>query len=421
VTQDLSGLPPGATAAPGAYVHVPFCAHRCTYCSFVALEGRSGENDFFEGVEREIRRRGGEEKIFLEGEEGPALPTDVGLGDAAPAATRRFDSVYFGGGTPSYVDPLRLAGVLGTFKEIFGISSNSEITTEANPDDLTSRKLSELRDLGVNRISIGVQSLVDAELVPLERRHDAAAARRAVREAVEAFGNVSADLMIGIPGQTRESLRASLEGILEAGVSHLSVYLLEIEKAPRLVALKRDQPGLFADDDEMADRWLEVDERLEKAGLPRYELSNWAKPGRESRHNLKYWTQVPVLGFGVAAHSFDGRRRWANTGMMSEYVRRARMGQPAVATFEEISGDSDFLRRKEGLMLRLRLSGGVPSSSFEEIRRALPEASALQLGDAFAAGLLEEIPAPASAGAPPRIRLTRKGVLLSNEVFSALV
>jgi oxygen-independent coproporphyrinogen-3 oxidase len=236
----------------------------------------------------------------------------------------------------------------------------------------------------------------------------------AVRKAVETFGNVSADLMIGIPGQTRASLRTSLEGLLEAGVSHLSVYLLETEKAPRLVALKRDEPGLFADDDEMADRWLDVDEQLEKAGLPRYELSNWAKPGRESRHNLKYWTQVPVLGFGVAAHSFDGKRRYANTGMMSEYVRRARMGESVTATFEEISEDSNFPRRKEGLMLRLRLAGGVPSSSFEEIRKALPEASAAQLGDAFAAGLLEE-------ASSSRVRLTRKGVLLSNEVFSALV
>ncbi len=391
MTRDRADLPPGATGAPGAYVHVPFCAHRCTYCSFVALEGREEERDFFEGVEREIRSRNGE----------------------APGGRLAFDSFYFGGGTPSYVDARRLGCLLGTFKEIFGLSSDTEITAEANPDDLDPAKLAGLQSIGVNRLSVGVQSLVDAELVPLERRHDAAAARKAVRAAVEAFGNVSADLMIGVPGQTRESLRASLEGLLEAGVSHLSVYLLEIEKAPRLMALKRGQPGLFADDDEMADRWLDVDERLEKAGLPRYELSNWAKPGRESRHNLKYWTQVPVLGFGVAAHSFDGKRRYANTGMMNEYLRRTRMGHPAAATFEEIPGDSDFLRRKEGLMLRLRLAGGVPSSSFEEIRKTLPEVSALQLGDAFAAGLLEETSSS--------VRLTRKGVLLSNEVFSALV
>ena len=392
MTQVPADLPPGATSAPGAYIHVPFCAHRCTYCSFVALEGKREEEDFFEGVEREVRSRSGEAAGGLKG----------------------FDTVYFGGGTPSYVDARRLGRLLGTLEEIFGISSNSEITAEANPDDLTSGKLAELRDLGVNRLSIGVQSLVDAELVPLERRHDAAAARKAVREAVAAFGNVSADLMIGIPGQTRDSLRASLDGLLEAGVRHLSVYLLEIEKAPRLVALKRERPELFADDDEMADRWLEVDERLEAAGLPRYELSNWARPGSESRHNLKYWTLVPVLGFGVAAHSFDGKKRFANTGMLAEYLKRTAAGASPFATFEETE-DSDFLRRKEGLMLRLRLAGGVPSYSFEEIRRALPGASARQLEDALLAGLLEEV------SSPPRVRLTRKGVLLSNEVFSALV
>ena len=118
-----------------------------------------------------------------------------------------------------------------------------------------------------------------------------------------------------------------MDGLLEAGVSHLSVYLLEIEKAPRLVALKKEHPELFADDDEMADRWVDVDERLTAAGLPRYELSNWARPGFESRHNLKYWTLVPVLGFGVAAHSFDGTKRYANTGMMAEYLKRTRGGR----------------------------------------------------------------------------------------------
>ena len=155
--------------------------------------------------------------------------------------------------------------------------------------------------------------------------------------------------------------------------------------------------------------------------MPRYELSNWARPGSESRHNLKYWTLVPVLGFGVAAHSFDGKRRSANTGMLAEYLKRTRAGERAVATFEEAE-DSDLLRRKEGLMLGLRLAGGVPSSSFEEIRKTLPSASASRLEDAFAAGLLEEILRARVRGArAPRVRLTRKGVLLSNEVFSALV
>jgi len=391
VTAD--GLPRGATGAPGAYVHVPFCAHRCTYCSFIAQEGKREEGDFFEGVEREIRAR------------------QVEASGGALAAIRGFDSVYFGGGTPSYVDPLRLGRVLGTLEEVFGISSNGEITVEANPDDLDPSRLLALRGIGVNRLSIGVQSLVDAELLPLERRHDAAAARRAVSEAARVFGNVSADLMIGIPGQTRETLLASVDGLLEAGVTHLSVYLLEIDKAPKLVALKKERPALFAGDDEMADRWLEVDERLERAGLARYEMSNWAKPAFESRHNLKYWTLTPILGFGVGAHSYDGRKRYANTGMLTEYLRRTREGISPVATSEE--DQEDLLRRKEGLMLGLRLSSGVPFDTFEEISSLLPSESISRLEDAFLAGLLEH--------ARGRVRLTRRGVLLSNEVFSLLV
>jgi oxygen-independent coproporphyrinogen-3 oxidase len=369
----------------------------------VALEGRREEKDFFESVEAEIRSWG--------------ASTAGGAPASAPGVFSSFDSVYFGGGTPSYVDAHRLGRVLGTLEEVFGLSTHAEITAEANPDDLDERRLSELRFLGVNRLSVGVQSLVDAELVPLERRHDAAAARRAVRAAVRAFGNVSADLMIGIPGQTRETLRLSLDGLLEAGVTHLSVYLLEIEKAPKLVALKRGRPDLFADDDETADRWLETDERLEAAGRRRYETSNWARPGFESRHNLKYWTQVPVLGFGVAAHSYDGRRRWANTGMLAEYVRRTRAGQsPRVASEENeegLLGREEGEREREALMLRLRLADGASSSSFSGILASLPAASASRLRDAFAAGLLEEDSS--------RVRLTRKGVLLSNEVFSALV
>ncbi|HEX7616573.1 MAG TPA: radical SAM family heme chaperone HemW [Thermoanaerobaculia bacterium] len=375
--------------SPGAYVHVPFCAHRCTYCSFVALEGRGEEEDFFEGLKNEIRsRKGG---------------ISAGLG--------AFDTVYFGGGTPSYVDARRLGGVLFTIEEIFGFSSNMEITAEANPDDLNLEKLSELKSIGVNRLSVGVQSLADAELVPLERRHDAAAARRAVTDAVRIFKNVSADLMIGIPGQSQGSLLASVDGLLACGISHLSVYLLDLEKAPRLVALKKEQPELFPDDDEMADCWEAVDERLTAGGLPRYELSNWARPGTESRHNLKYWQMTPVLGFGVGAHSYDGTRRYANTGMLAEYLKRTRAGVSPTVTSEESEDDS--LRKKEGLMLGLRLASGVPSSSFEEICRTLPEESRSRIEDSFLAGLLEE-----TGG---RVRLTRKGVLLSNEVFSLLV
>ena len=373
------------TGRPGAYVHVPFCAHRCAYCSFVALEGKEGERDFFEGVEREIRARAREV-------EGP------------------LETVYFGGGTPSYVPPARLGRLLLTFEEIFGLSSDVELTAEGNPDDLSSGRLADLRALGINRLSIGVQSLIDPELVPLERRHDAAAARRALSEGVRRFGNVSGDLMIGIPGQTRETLRVSVDGLLETGISHLSVYLLEIEKAPKLVKLRAEHPELFADDEEMAERWEDVDTRATAAGLPRYEISNWARPGFESRHNLKYWTHEPVLGFGVSAHSFDGKTRRANTGSMTEYMRRMANSESATVSTEE--NDEGFLG-KERVMLGLRLAAGVAGDAFASVRDGLPAESRARLADAFEAGLLE----PHSG----RIRLTRRGVLLSNEVFSLLV
>ncbi len=374
---------------PGASVHVPFCAHRCAYCSFVALEGKSEEGAFFEGLEKEIRSRAGE----------------------ATGRLRDFDSVYFGGGTPSYVEPARLGRLLGTLEEIFGLSPEAEITVEANPDDLDDERLAALVSIGANRLSVGVQSLVDEELLHLERRHTAAAARRALRASVPLFRSVSADLMIGIPGQTRASLKTSVEELLGTGIRHISAYLLEIEKAPRLVRLRSGRPGLFAGDDEMAERWELVDDLCTSAGLPRYEISSWASPGFESRHNLKYWTVEPVLGFGVAAHSFDGRRRTANTGSLVEYLRRTLGGESPQVFEEEKTGD--FLRKKESLMLGLRLSRGVPSSSFEEISGALPAAEASRIRDAFDAGLLIR--------ENGRIALTRRGVLLSNEVFALLL
>jgi oxygen-independent coproporphyrinogen-3 oxidase len=374
-----------APALPGAYVHVPYCAHRCSYCSFVAIAGRDGEEEYFEAVAAEVRARAGEVA-------GP------------------LETVYFGGGTPSYVEPRRLATVLDALKETFGIASSAEVTAEGNPDDLTDERLEALTALGVNRLSIGVQSLDDGELPWLERRHDAAAALSALRRASRVFPSVSADLMIGIPAQTRESLLASLDGVLDAGARHLSAYLLELEKAPRLVALRTERPDLFPDDDETAERWEEVDARASAAGLPRYEMSNWASPGHESRHNLKYWRREPTLGLGVAAHSFDGVVRRANTGSTTEYVRRIRAGDPAFVSGETLEAAA---AEKERVLLGLRLAEGVTAPELERVARLLPPADRARLAESEEAGLLDR--------ADGRIRLTRRGVLLSNEVLSLLV
>ncbi len=370
---------------PGAYIHVPYCAHRCSYCSFAAVTGKETEERYFDAVSAEIEARAREVP-------GP------------------FDTVYLGGGTPSFARPGNLSRVLMTARTVFGLAPGSEITAEANPDDLSPEILDQFAGMGINRISIGVQSLFDAELDWLERRHCAASARRAVTGAVGTFGNVSADLMIGIPGQTLESLEESALQLLEAGITHLSVYLLEMEKAPRLVKLASDSPELFASGDEMADRWLLVDQLAEKSGLLRYEFSNWAKPGFESRHNTKYWNRVPVLGFGVSAHSFDGHMRQANSGSITGYLLRIEEQGMAFVSGEHVEG---FEAQKEAVLLGLRLAPGVDDVLFTLVAAGLAQDDRQKLADARSAGLIER--------ARGRIRLTREGVLLSNEILSAFV
>ena len=373
------------TGRPGAYVHVPYCAYRCTYCSFVAVTGRETESAYFDAITREARARAGEV-------EGP------------------LDTVYFGGGTPSFVEPSSLARVLSTLREVLGVAADAEISAEANPDDLDDRRLSALVDLGVNRLSIGIQTLSDGELAPLERRHDAAGALGALRRAVSRGLRVSADLMIGIPGQSKESLRQSLGTILEAGVGHVSVYLLEIEKAPRLVAMREAMPALFAGDDEMAARWEEVDDVCAAAGLARYETSNWAREGDESRHNLKYWNREPVIALGASAASFDGRARRTNSGSIPAYLRAVEENGTAFVSEEELPADA---ARREGVLLGLRRATGVDEPEWDAAVATLPTSDRARIDDAFEAGLLVR--------EPGRVRLTRTGVLLSNEVFSLLL
>lgn len=369
----------------GVYVHVPFCAHRCTYCSFVALAGREGEEAYFDALGAEVAGRAAE-------------------------AVGPLETVYFGGGTPSYAEPLRLRRLLERIAGTWGLARDAEVTVEANPDDLDDARLEALAALGATRLSVGAQSLSDAELAPLERRHDASAALDALRRSRACFADVSADLMIGVPSQTRASLRTSVEGLVDAGVSHLSVYLLELEKAPRLLSLRAERPDLFADDEELVERWELVDELLAAAGLLRYEVSNWARPGRESRHNLKYWREDPTMGLGVSAASFDGATRRANSGSTVEYVRR--VAESGRAVVSEVTLDAGELLRERAL-LGLRLVEGIPNGLLEEAAASLGVSDRARLADAEAAGLLER-----SEG---RARLTRRGVLLSSEVFSALL
>ncbi|HEY7370204.1 MAG TPA: coproporphyrinogen-III oxidase family protein, partial [Thermoanaerobaculia bacterium] len=263
--------------AAGLYVHLPYCRSRCGYCSFVVTTDDTTRGDYLASVAREaaLIPRGTDEELF--------------------------DSLYLGGGTPSLVPLADLARLIERLAGRFAFARDTEVTLEANPDDVDAARAAAWKAAGVNRVSLGVQSLRDTELAAVGRRHDAAQARAALEILAASGFSLSADLILGLPEQTAESFRASLEGIL-GDVDHVSLYLLETEKSREIEEDRRRRPERYLSDDAQAALWLEAGETLARAGLVHYEISNWARPGRRARHNVKYWERVPTLGLGVAAH-----------------------------------------------------------------------------------------------------------------------
>lgn len=382
------------------YVHIPFCKSKCPYCDFNTYEGIDALiPPYVDALSREIEIWGGR------------------LG--RPSVR----TVFLGGGTPSYLPAEAVGGLLDTVRRSFDLDPAAEITLEANPDDCAESRLRSHREFGVNRISIGVQSLDDRLLAMLGRRHDAAQAVdacHAVRAA--GFENVSVDLMYGLPGQTIEDWRRTLDALSEMGPPHASLYCLAIERG---TPMKRwvDSGALPEPDPDLAAGMYELaEDTMARRGYRHYEISNWALPGFESRHNLVYWRNEPYLGVGPGAHSYlDGVRFW-NLRSPREYVRRLEQavshdspGQagagPSVEGSERIGR---VLESAETLMLGLRLDEGVSSDDFAA-RFGEPPSSiyAGVVSELSDLGLLEE--------SCESLRLTRRGRILSNEVFSRLL
>jgi oxygen-independent coproporphyrinogen III oxidase len=355
---------------PGIYISWPFCAQKCTYCNFAS------------GV---LPRE-------LEGAYFAALKAGI----AATEWPWRPETVYLGGGTPSTMD----AGQLAELLSLLPGAPWAEATIEAAPGSLTAEKARAWREAGINRVSLGVQSFIDVELRRTGRKHDAATVAADV-ELLRGAGlsNVSIDLIAGLPGQTREGWAESLAWVRRLDVPHASVYMLEVDDDSRLGREMllggvrygaTDVPG-------EADIVRFYEEAVAGLGLARYEISNFARPGFESLHNLKYWRREPYFGFGADAHSFDGRVRWQNAETAGEYV--ARFDRSESARVEE----SEAIAEEERWFVGLRLSEGVePTPSDWDrhgavLRRFLEE------------GMLENH--------GPRVRLTARGILLSNEIF----
>jgi oxygen-independent coproporphyrinogen-3 oxidase len=371
----------------GIYVHLPYCASRCGYCGFVVTTDTSSREAYLAALEKEA-----------------ALLTPETDGVA-------FDSVYLGGGTPSLTPTEDLARLLKALGSRFALSHGAEVTLEANPEDVTPARVAAWAAAGVNRVSVGVQSFEDRELVAVGRRHDAGRARAALATLLEAGLCVSADLILGLPEQTGESFRKSVAALVGSGVEHASVYLLEVEKSKTTEEDRRLHPQRYLSDDAQADLWLELSEFFGGRGLRHYEISNWARPGHEARHNLKYWTRTPTLGLGVSAHELWAGRRRANVSALPAYLAALEAGRrPTV--LDQPCGAAEEAR--ERIVLGLRLAQGVPAGELESSIAASEDARLVgDYADWLALGLLE------SDG--ERVRFSERGFLVSNEILCRFV
>jgi oxygen-independent coproporphyrinogen-3 oxidase len=415
----------------GIYVQVPFCQTKCTYCNFhTGVVAASRFAPYAEAVCREIREH--REWLPAAGVDWPGRlgPRDGALQQQGPEISREVrerpvleggphtaktwavDTVYLGGGTPSLLDPKHLEDILDVIRTTFG-AKLAEVTLEADPETIEAEKAAAWVRAGVNRVSFGLQSFVDQELAAAGRMHRRADIYRSVPILREAgIRNISFDLIAGLPHQTRESWRQSLDELVELGPEHVSIYLLEVDQGSRLgkellQGGERYSARAVPSEDQMAEFYEMAQEVLRAAGYLHYEISNWAKPGFESRHNLKYWRREAYLGFGAGAHSFSGMERWANAHDAADYVRAVEGGRLPVEQHEILTAESAL---EEELFLGLRQLAGIDVGRIE---RQYGVTLARRFQPLATAGLLEQ-----EGG---MVRLAPNRLAVSNEVFVELL
>jgi oxygen-independent coproporphyrinogen-3 oxidase len=371
----------------GIYVHLPYCVSRCEYCAFIVTTDESSRARYLDALIRECEL-------------------------VAPEAARaRFDSIYFGGGTPSRVPAAEISRLLAFLRRAFEVDASAEVTLEANPDDVTRDLARAWRAGGVTRVSAGVQSFEDRELSAVGRRHDAATARRALEVLSDEDFSVSGDLILGLPEQTPETFERSVDQLLDSRVSHISIYLLETEKSKAMEQDRRIHPERYLSDDTQAELWLSVADRLQRAGYVHYEVSNWAIAGRQARHNCKYWQRVPTLGFGVSAHELWGGRRRANVSALPTYFGEIEAGRRPTALDQPIDEEE---AAREGIVLGLRLAEGVAWSDIEAWLDSHPDSA---LEEDLESWQTEGLAARENG----RLHLTERGFLVSNEILCRFV
>ena len=347
------------------YIHFPWCLAKCPYCDFVSYATDRHAIDHRGYGDAIIREAEARARHLEERSRGVARRTTPGVD---LGSTHPMGSVFFGGGTPSLWDPRELGRVLSRLRTLFAFEKKAEITVGCNPTSLDGDRARALMDAGANRLSIGTQSLRAEQLRFLGRLHDPAGAQAAVGAAIDAgVPRVSTDLIFGLPGQTPDDAREQAEALASAGLRHLSCYQLTIEPGTQFGERKKRGLLPIADEGAVAESFLAIDEALEKRGLRHYEISNYAKPGEEARHNIAYWQGAEYVGLGCAAFGFvrngAGGIRWRNAIVPEDYVERTRTMRSAISDNDGLSVMTEALEPdallRERIMLGLRMVEGV--------------------------------------------------------------
>ena len=370
----------------GLYVHIPFCSAICNYCNFNrGLFGSALKERYVAALLTQIEREGD--------------------GDDA-------DTIYFGGGTPSLLEPVEVRLIIEACRRSFAVWPDAEITLEANPETVTAERIAGFRAAGINRLSFGVQSFREVELKRLSRLHSVEKAVDALRLArQEGFSNISLDLMMWLPQQSVADWLESVEALIALGPDHASMYLLEIyPNAPLRDAMARGQWSVAPDDD-AAEMYLSGLDRMDKAGYAQYEISNLALPGRESRHNLKYWTDGEWLGFGCGAHSTRAGVRWKNPSATEEYISTVVAGGQLAVDRRPLT---DAERLEEALFMGLRLTAGLDLP-------ALKIRYGVDVWDEYGSELQSYVDAGVLVYDGRSLRMSRPGMLLAHEVMTVFI
>lgn len=392
----------------GIYIHIPFCESKCNYCNFASgVYPDSMIQPYLNALREEVCG-------------AATICRELGI-DRGEPEWGVIDTIYFGGGTPSLLSADRIATLIQLLKEVFVLAGNVEITLEVNPGTVSPEKAKAHAAIGVNRVSIGMQTFQDHLLRRIGRSHSVADSIETYQLYRESgIANISLDLILGLPAQSQKEWSDNLEQVRRLNPEHISMYILEVHEnthfgkvyGPQRTSGDRENEVVtlsdLPDDDMVESFYFQAVEIFEKAGWKQYEISNFARPGFESRHNLKYWTDKPFLGFGCGAYSYLGGKRWGNERSIGQYIELVGRNRHAIVSRHDLN---DTERQEEAFFLGLRLMSGIEFNAFQK-------RFGFDLRNRFRSNIDHLLDAGLIEMSPESLRLTPHGWMLSNEVFT---